>query len=238
MPLLEVHNVHAAYADRVEVLHGIDITVDSGEFVTLIGANGAGKTTTMKTIMGQVPHRGGTIRFEQAPIMDWATPDIARLGISLVPEGRGIFAGLSVYDNLRVAATRWLKRGGRIDADLDRTFALFPILAERRHQYGWSLSGGQQQMLAIGRALMSRPKLMLLDEPSLGLAPNLVDQVFDALKRINEDGVAILLVEQNAYMALEFSSRGYVIERGSISLGGSSADLLSDERIKAAYLGE
>jgi branched-chain amino acid transport system ATP-binding protein len=238
MPLLEVHNVHAAYADQVEVLHGIDLTVESGEFVTLIGANGAGKTTTMKTIMGQVPHRGGKIRFEQAPIMDWATPDIARLGISLVPEGRGIFAGLSVYDNLRVAATRWLKRGGRIDADLDRTFALFPILAERRHQYGWSLSGGQQQMLAIGRALMSRPKLMLLDEPSLGLAPNLVDQVFDALKRINDNGVAILLVEQNAYMALEFSSRGYVIERGSISLAGSSADLLSDERIKAAYLGE
>jgi len=238
MPLLEVHNVHAAYADQVEVLHGIDLTVESGEFVTLIGANGAGKTTTMKTIMGQVPHRGGAIRFEQAPIMDWATPDIARLGISLVPEGRGIFAGLSVYDNLRVAATRWLKRGDRIDADLDRTFALFPILAERRHQYGWSLSGGQQQMLAIGRALMSRPKLMLLDEPSLGLAPNLVDQVFDALKRINDNGVAILLVEQNAYMALEFSSRGYVIERGAISLAGSSADLLSDERIKAAYLGE
>ncbi len=238
MPLLEVHNLHAAHGDRVEVLHGIDITVDSGEFVTLIGANGAGKTTTMKTIMGQVPHRSGGLRFEGAAIIDRSTPDIARLGISLVPEGRGVFAGLSVYDNLRVAATRWLRCGARIDADVDRVFALFPVLAERRRQLGWALSGGQQQMLAIGRALMSRPTLMLLDEPSLGLAPNLVDQVFDALKRINESGVAILLVEQNAYMALELSSRGYVLERGAVTLTGPSAALLADERVKAAYLGE
>jgi branched-chain amino acid transport system ATP-binding protein len=237
MPLLELTKVRAAYADKVEVLHGIDLSVHSGEFVTLIGANGAGKTTIMKTIMGQLPYRQGAIRFEDTPISQWRTTDIARLGISLVPEGRGIFLGLSVYDNLRVAATRWLKFGAPIERQIDHAFALFPVLAERRRQAAWSLSGGQQQMLAIGRAMMSRPRLLLLDEPSLGLAPNLVDHVFDALKRINDDGVTILLVEQNAYLALEFSGRGYVIERGSIALTGSSANLLSDERVRQAYLG-
>jgi branched-chain amino acid transport system ATP-binding protein len=238
MPLLELHDAGAAYADQLQVLHGISLTVEKGEFVTLIGANGAGKTTTMKAIMGQVRTRSGTILFEGRPIGGLGTPAIAQLGLALVPEGRGIFPGLSVYDNLRVATTRWLRRGDDLDGDLRQVFELFPVLAERRDQYGWSLSGGQQQMLAIGRALMARPKLMLLDEPSLGLAPNLVEQVFETLKRINDQGVSILLVEQNAFMALEFSHRGYVIERGRVTLSGTSAALANDERVKLAYLGE
>ena len=237
MPLLELRDVHAAYADEVEVLHGISLMVEQGQFVTLIGANGAGKTTTMKSIMGQVRSRSGAILFEGIDITGHSTPEIARLGLALVPEGRGVFPGLSVYDNLRVAATRWICRGERLDAELQQVFELFPVLAERRNQYGWSLSGGQQQMLAIGRALMARPKLMLLDEPSLGLAPNLVEQVFETLERINDQGVSILLVEQNAFMALEFSDRGYVIERGAVAFSDDADALMTDQRVKAAYLG-
>lgn len=155
----------------------------------------------------------------------------------MVPEGRGVFPGLSVYDNLRVATTPWAGRGQKLDDDLDRVFGLFPILAERRNQLGWALSGGQQQMLAIGRAIMARPKLMLLDEPSLGLAPNLVEEVFEKLKSINEQGVSILLVEQNAFMALEYSSLAYVIERGVVSPQRESSALLHDDGIRDAYLG-
>ncbi|MFN0303461.1 MAG: ABC transporter ATP-binding protein [Burkholderiales bacterium] len=237
MPLLELDGVHAAYADGVEVLHGIALKVEEGELVTLIGANGAGKTTTLKAITGLVRTQAGHIRFCGQEIRGLPTPEIARLGIATVPEGRGVFPGLNVYENLRVAATPWLRRGMSIDRELDLVYGLFPVLAERRTQLGWSLSGGQQQMLAIGRALVARPKLMLLDEPSLGLAPTLVDQVFATLKRINEQGVAILLVEQNALMALEVSDRGYVIERGCLTLSGDSATLMNDERVKAAYLG-
>ena len=237
MPLLELSKLYAAYGDGVEVLHGIDLAVDSGELVTLIGANGAGKTTTLRTIMGLMRNRSGSVRFQGEEISSLPTSEIARHGISLVPEGRGIFPGLSVYDNLRIAATSWLRPGGSIRQELDLVYGLFPILAERHHQPGWSLSGGQQQMLAIGRALVARPKLMLLDEPSLGLAPNLVDQVFDTLRQINEQGVAILLVEQNAFMALEVSNRGYVIERGRVAMHARSADLMDDERVKLAYLG-
>jgi branched-chain amino acid transport system ATP-binding protein len=237
MPLLELSNLHAAYGDGVEVLHGIDLTVEEGELVTLIGANGAGKTTTLRTIMGLLRSRSGSVRFKGEDISTLATPEIARRGISLVPEGRGVFPGLSVYDNLRIAATTWLRPGGSIERELELVYGLFPILAERRNQAGWSLSGGQQQMLAIGRALVARPKLMLLDEPSLGLAPNLVDQVFDTLRRINEQGVSILLVEQNAFMALEVSNRGYVIERGRVAMHAASAQLMDDERVKLAYLG-
>jgi branched-chain amino acid transport system ATP-binding protein len=237
MPLLEIRNLHAAYEDGVEVLHGIDLTVDSGEFVTLIGANGAGKTTTLRTIMGLLRPLAGSIRLDGQEIAGLPTAEIARLGISLAPEGRGIFSGLTVYENLRVAATRWVGRGNKIDADLEKVYQLFPILAERRSQFGWSLSGGQQQMLAIGRALIARPRVMLLDEPSLGLAPRLVEQVFETLKRINEQGVAIMLVEQNAFMALEVCNRGYVIERGDIAMENTSAALMDDERVKVAYLG-
>lgn len=236
MQLLEVQDVSAAYPDGVEVLHKINIAVRQGEMVTLIGANGAGKTTTLRAIMGLVRGKG-SVKYAGQDILGRDTPDIARLGISMVPEGRGVFPGLSVYDNLRVATTPWLRRGESMTDDLDRVFALFPILAERRKQLGWSLSGGQQQMLAIGRAIMARPKLMLLDEPSLGLAPNLVEEVFEKLKSINEQGVSILLVEQNAFMALEYSSVAYVIERGTVSPQMTSAALLQDESIKAAYLG-
>jgi branched-chain amino acid transport system ATP-binding protein len=236
MPLLEVKSVNASYADGVEVLHGIDIAVNQGEMVTLIGANGAGKTTTLRAIMGLLRAQG-SIKFEGAEILGRETPQIAKLGISMVPEGRGVFPGLSVYDNLRVATTPWTRRGQSSAQDLDRVFELFPILAERRKQLGWSLSGGQQQMLAIGRAIMARPKLMLLDEPSLGLAPNLVEEVFEKLKSINEQGVSILLVEQNAFMALEYSQLAYVIERGAVSKQMASSALMNDEGIKAAYLG-
>jgi branched-chain amino acid transport system ATP-binding protein len=191
----------------------------------------------LRTIMGLLRPRAGSIRLDGQEIAGLPTAEIARLGISLAPEGRGIFSGLTVYENLRVAATRWVGRGNKIDADLEKIYQLFPILAERRSQYGWSLSGGQQQMLAIGRALIARPRVMLLDEPSLGLAPRLVEQVFETLKRINEQGVAIMLVEQNAFMALEVCNRGYVIERGDIAMENTSAALMDDERVKIAYLG-
>lgn len=238
MPLLELEDLRAGYGDTADVLHSISLTVEPGELVTLIGSNGAGKSTTLKAITGLVKSRAGKIVFLGKEITGWATPDIACLGLSMVPEGRGVFPGLSVYDNLRIAATTWLKRGMNIDRELDLVFGLFPVLAERRQQLGWSLSGGQQQMLAIGRALVARPKLLLLDEPSLGLAPNLVSQMFEALLRINRDGVAILLVEQNAFMALEVSNRGYVIERGAITIQGHAEALMNDDRVKAAYLGE
>jgi branched-chain amino acid transport system ATP-binding protein len=236
MLLLEVRNLSAAYPDGVEVLHNISLSVPQGKMVTLIGANGAGKSTTLRAIMGAMRARGSVL-FEGRDISGIATPEIARMGISMVPEGRGVFPGLSVYDNLRVATTPRGGHVGKLDDDLDRVFELFPILAERRNQLGWALSGGQQQMLAIGRAIMARPKLMLLDEPSLGLAPNLVEEVFEKLKSINEQGVSILLVEQNAFMALEYSSLAYVIERGVVSPQRESAALLHDDGIKAAYLG-
>jgi branched-chain amino acid transport system ATP-binding protein len=237
MPLLEVRDLHAAYEDGVEVLHGIDLTVEAGEFVTLIGANGAGKTTTLRAITGLLRPRSGSIRLDGKDIAALPTAEIARLGIALAPEGRGIFPGLTVYENLRVAATRWVSTGKGFDQDLKKIYDLFPILEERRAQFGWSLSGGQQQMLAIGRALIARPRVMLLDEPSLGLAPQLVEQVFDTLRKINDQGVTIMLVEQNAFMALEVCDRGYVIERGDIAIANTSSALLDDERVKAAYLG-
>jgi branched-chain amino acid transport system ATP-binding protein len=237
MSLLSIEALCAGYGDGSDVLHGISLTVEAGEFVTLIGANGAGKTTTLRTIMGLLRPRRGSILFNGSPIERQATADIVRLGASMVPEGRGIIPGLSVNDNLRIAGTPWRGRGAELVKEIDRVFALFPILAQRRHQSAWSLSGGQQQMLAIGRALVARPKLMLLDEPSLGLAPNLVEQVFETLSEINRNGVSILLVEQNALLALEVSHRGYVFELGRIVASATAADLLIDERVSSAYLG-
>jgi branched-chain amino acid transport system ATP-binding protein len=237
MALFKIENLRASYADGVEVLHGINLSVEKGEFVSLIGANGAGKTTTLRSIMGLVPGHAGSIRFRDTEVSGLATANIARLGITLVPEGRGIFPGLTVYENLRIAATSWLRAGASLDPDLEQVYQLFPALAERRDQFGWSLSGGQQQMLAIWRGILAKPHLRLLAEPSLGLAPNLVDQVFDALCRINKRGLAILLVEQNAFMALEVSSRAYVIERGNVVIHNRSEDLIEDERVKLAYLG-
>lgn len=238
MSLLALEGVRSGYEDGPDVLHGIDLSVGEGEFVTLIGSNGAGKTTTLRTIMGLTRARGGTIRFLDRDIGRARTADIVCLGASMVPEGRGVIPSLSVIENLRIAATPWRGGGQALRTEIDAVFALFPVLAERQSQSAWSLSGGQQQMLAIGRALVSRPKLMLLDEPSLGLAPNLVEQVFDTLVSINAKGVAILLVEQNAWLALEVSRRAYVFERGRISAEGSSQDLLNDQRLTAAYLGD
>lgn len=237
MPLLELCNLHASYSDAVEVLHGIDLRVDAGEIVTLIGSNGAGKTTTLKSIMALARVQAGQISLLGESIVGRSTTDIALKGLSMVPEGRGVLPGLSVYDNLRVAATPWIKRGASLARDFELVYDLFPVLAERRRQLAWSLSGGQQQMLAIGRALIARPKLMLLDEPSLGLAPILVEQVFEILLKINREGVAILLVEQNAFMALEVSKRGYVIERGHVTIEGHAEYLMNDPRVKVAYLG-
>jgi branched-chain amino acid transport system ATP-binding protein len=237
MSLLVLEKVAAGYGEGADVLHDIDLTVEAGEFVTLIGSNGAGKTTTLRTIMGLLRSRRGSIRFLDQPIAQMATPDIVCMGASLVPEGRGLLPALTVMDNLRIAATPWNGRGAELTREIERVFALFPILAERRRQSSWSLSGGQQQMLAISRALIARPKLMLLDEPSLGLAPNLVEQVFETLAKINQEGVSILLVEQNALLALEVSDRGYVFELGRIVASAPAAELLSDDRLTAAYLG-
>jgi branched-chain amino acid transport system ATP-binding protein len=235
--LLEVDGLTCGYADGIAVLHDLSLHVDAGELVTLIGANGAGKTTTLKAIMGLLHPRAGSIRFAGADLTDQPTADIARAGLALVPEGRGVFPGLNVLDNLRVAATPWNGTGRAVQDEIARVMTLFPALAERRRQLAWSLSGGQQQMLAIGRALVARPKLMLLDEPSLGLAPKLVDEVFDTLVAINRQGVAMLLVEQNATLALEISRRAYVIEQGRITLENAASALLDDPRVQDAYLG-
>jgi branched-chain amino acid transport system ATP-binding protein len=237
MPLLSLDGLRAGYGAGADVLHGVSLEVAEGELVCLIGANGAGKTTLLRSIMGLLPPRAGSIALGGQPVGGLPTHAIARLGASMVPEGRGVFPGLTVLDNLRLAATPWGGGGAALAAEMDRVFALFPILAERRAQHAWSLSGGQQQMLAISRALIARPRLMLLDEPSLGLAPNLVEQVFDTLAAINRGGVAILLVEQNALMALEISHRGYVIELGRIVAANTAATLLGDERVQRAYLG-
>jgi branched-chain amino acid transport system ATP-binding protein len=237
MPLLTLEGLRAGHGGGADVLHGLSITVEQGELVCLIGANGAGKTTLLRSIMGLVKPRAGRIQFAGQEIAGMATASIARLGASLVPEGRGVFAGLTVLDNLRLAATPWGGHGAALQLEFDRVFALFPILAERRSQLAWSLSGGQQQMLAIGRALVARPKLLLLDEPSLGLAPNLVEQVFDTLAEINRQGVSTLLVEQNALMALDVSDRGYVLELGRIVAADTAAALRADARVQGAYLG-
>lgn len=219
------------------MLHGIDVTVEAGEFVTLIGANGAGKTTTLRTITGLLRPVSGSIRLDGEEIGGLPPAEVARLGVAMAPEGRGIFPGLTVYENLRVAATRWIARERGFERELQKIYDLFPVLKDRRSQLGWSLSGGQQQMLAIGRALMARPRIMLLDEPSLGMAPRLVEQVFETIKAINRRGVAVMLVEQNAVMALATCDRGYVLERGHIAMGNTSSVLLQDERVKLAYLG-
>jgi branched-chain amino acid transport system ATP-binding protein len=233
--LLELENVSLLYG-RIQALHGISLTVDEGEVVALIGANGAGKTTTMRAISGIRPISGGRIRF--------AGQDISRLradlrvvrGISQSPEGRGIFPGMTVQENLDMGAyTRRDKAA--VASDLDRVYELFPRLLERRRQAGGTLSGGEQQMLAVGRALMSRPKLLLLDEPSMGLAPMLIQQIFSIITEINEQGTTVLLVEQNAQQALSRAHRAYVLETGRIVKSGTGQELLRDTAVKEAYLG-
>ncbi len=232
--LLEVADVHVHYG-KVEALKGISVAVDEGEIVTLIGANGAGKTTTLKTISGVRPVSSGRITFDGTDITGMAPHRLVEMGICQAPEGRGIFPGMSVLENLEMGA--YARRNKDTAGDLDRVYELFPRLQERRTQPGGTLSGGEQQMLAIGRALMARPKVLLLDEPSMGLAPKLVAQIFSIITEINAQGTTILLVEQSANHALSVSNRGYVLETGRVALTDDSAALQKNPEVQKAYLG-
>ncbi|EAX46983.1 ABC transporter related [Thermosinus carboxydivorans Nor1] len=233
--MLKLDNI-SVYYGAIHALKGISVEVKEGEIVTLIGANGAGKSTTLRTISGLLKPRAGQILFEGKNIAGLPAQDIVKMGISQVPEGRRIFANMTVLENLELGAyTR--KDSAGIAADLEKVFARFPRLAERRSQIAGTLSGGEQQMLAIGRALMSRPRLLLLDEPSMGLAPLLVKEIFAIIKEINASGTTILLVEQNAHMALSIAHQAYVLETGRITLAGKAADLAQSEAVRKAYLG-
>ncbi len=235
MALLEVDNLHTYYGN-IHALKGISLEVNEGEIVTLIGANGAGKTTTLRTICGLLHPRQGSVRFEGRDITSMPAHEIVYLGVSMVPEGRGIFAKLTVSENLDMGAYTRTDRSG-IERDRERVFELFPRLRERRNQIAGTLSGGEQQMLATARALMARPRLLLMDEPSMGLAPVLVESVFDTIEQINREGTTILLVEQNAHMALQIAHRGYVLQTGEIVLSDTSASLRQNEMVQKAYLG-
>ena len=232
--MLSVKQLHVAYG-QIEALHGIDLEVNEGEIVTLIGANGAGKTTTLRTISGLLKPKQGSVHFHGGDITGVKPHIITGKGISHVPEGRGIFANLTVSDNLELGA--YLRKDKVTAAEYERIFTLFPIMKERLKQNAGTLSGGEQQMLAISRALMSKPQVLLLDEPSLGLAPQLVQAIFRVIRDINAEGVTILLVEQNAHMALVTAHRGYVMETGRIVLHDDTKSLLASDRIKKAYLG-
>jgi len=234
--LLHVENLEAGYGP-INVLHRLSLTVHRGEIVTLIGANGAGKTTTLMCISGIVKARAGRILFDGRDLVGVPAHAIVRLGLAQSPEGRKIFPRLTVRENLEMGAFTRRDPAG-VAADIDKAFAMFPILQKRQAQAGGLLSGGEQQMLAIARALMARPKLLLLDEPSLGLAPQIVVQIFAVIQELNQQGVSILLVEQNARMALKIAHRGYVLETGRITMSDQADVLLNDPRIRAAYLGE
>jgi branched-chain amino acid transport system ATP-binding protein len=242
--LLEVRDLQVSYGN-IQALHGISFSVDEGEIVTLIGANGAGKSTILMTISRQIPHvaelggkvTGGSIMYQDEDLLQYAPHQVvSKFGISQVPEGRRIFGNLSVLENLKLA-TYARKDKAQIRKDFQRVFDIFPRLDERKHQRGETLSGGEQQMLAVGRALMTRGRLVLLDEPSMGLAPVLVRDIFETLEYINAQGTTILLVEQNANMALKLASRGYVLETGNVVLAGTSAELAANPEVKKAYLG-
>jgi branched-chain amino acid transport system ATP-binding protein len=234
-PLLQVERLAVAYGG-IQAVKGIDLVVHQGELVCLIGANGAGKTTTLKGICGMLPIKAGSIRYAGAEITGRPPHALVRSGLAMVPEGRGVFGALSVGENLAMGAYVRIDREG-VAADIERVFALFPRLKERRRQSAGTLSGGEQQMLAIGRALMSRPRLLLLDEPSMGLAPLMVQKVFETVVAVSGEGVTILLIEQNAKLALEVSRRAYVMESGEITLEGAADTLLHDPKVRAAYLG-
>jgi branched-chain amino acid transport system ATP-binding protein len=235
-PLLELTAVKVAYGG-IQAVKGIDLCVGQGELVCLIGANGAGKTTTLKGICGLQPIQAGTIRYGGELITGKPAYLLVRAGLAMVPEGRGVFGALTIEENLAMGAYVRHDKAAIRD-DVERVFALFPRLKERRRQTAGTMSGGEQQMLAMGRALMSRPKLLLLDEPSMGLAPLMVQKVFETVMTVSADGVTILLIEQNAKLALEVSHRGYVMESGEITLTGASDELLHDPAVRAAYLGE
>ena len=233
-PILAVEDLWVSY-DRINAVRGVSFSVGAGEIVTLIGANGAGKSTILQAISGLLPVARGRVSFLEENLLRLPAHLRVKQGVAHVPEGRGIFGNLTVLENLRLAA--YLRRDGQIQGDLEEVFRLFPRLGERRHQWGNTLSGGEQQMLAVGRALMSRARLLLLDEPSMGLAPFLVRDIFRVIRRINRQGTAILLVEQNANLALEVAHRGYILETGEIILSGPASELRHHPQVREAYLG-
>ena len=235
MALLEVNDLRVSYG-VIEAIKGISFEVNEGEIVTLIGANGAGKTTTMQSIMGLIHPKSGTITFDGADIFGMSTHKILRLGMTQVPEGRRIFSELTVYENLLMGAYIEKNRE-KIKKDMEEIYGIFPRLYERRTQVAGTLSGGEQQMLAMGRAMMSHPRLLMLDEPSMGLSPLLVDQIFSMIKKFHDNGTTILLVEQNAGKSLAISDRAYVLETGRIVLSGTGRELMESEEVKKAYLG-
>ncbi len=239
--MLQIENLHVRYGG-IQALVGMDLRVDRGKIVTLVGANGAGKSTTLRAVSGQIPSLGGTVTqgrivFKGQDITTMPVHKIVRLGVVQVPEGRRIFPNLSVLENLYMGGFH-RHHDREFHKDLDHVFTLFPRLRERKKQMGGTLSGGERQMLAIGRAIMARPELIMLDEPSLGLSPKLVDEVFDIISAVNSDGVTILLVEQNAMAALSIAGQGSVLESGKVVLEGSGSQLLGDDRVRQAYLGE
>jgi branched-chain amino acid transport system ATP-binding protein len=235
MPLLEVSDVHTFYGN-IEALKGVSVTVEEGEVVTLIGSNGAGKSTTLRSISGLTPPREGSIKFEDTEIGEVPPQEIVERGISLAPEGRHVFPRMTVRENLDLGAYLRKDRDG-IEKDRERVYALFPRLKERERQKGGTMSGGEQQMLAIGRALMANPRLLLLDEPSMGIAPILVERIYETIAEINRQGTTILLVEQNANYALEVSKRGYVLETGKVAIEDESSTLRANPDVQKAYLG-
>ncbi len=234
-PLLKVSGLKVAYGG-IQAVKGVSFEVQQGELVSLIGANGAGKTTTLKAITGLQSPSAGHIEFMGASIKGQGAWDLVRQGLVMVPEGRGTFARMTIYENLLMGA--FIRDDADIESDMDKVFTIFPRLRERRSQLAGTMSGGEQQMLAMGRALMARPKLLLLDEPSMGLSPIMVDKIFDVVDNIHRQGVTVLLVEQNASRALQLASRGYVLESGEVTMTGDAKVLLNDPKVRAAYLGE
>ncbi len=232
--MLKVNNIHVYY-DAIHALKGVSFSVATGELVTLLGANGAGKTTTLRTLSGLLRARRGKVELEGDALESMGPHEIVRRGVAHVPEGRKVFPRFTVRENLEVGG--FTRAKSAVSADIDYVFSMFPRLKERYNQYAGTLSGGEQQMLAIGRALMARPKLLLLDEPSMGLAPKIVEQILETIRSINRDGVTVLLVEQNASMALAISHRGYVLETGSVILEGSAEELAGNDLVRQAYLG-
>ena len=233
--LLKVSGLKVAYGG-IQAVKGVSFEVHEGELVSLIGANGAGKTTTLKAITGTQPAAGGEIRFMGRDIKGQGSWDLVKQGLVMVPEGRGVFARMTITENLQMGA--YVRDDAEIDADIDKVFGIFPRLKERRAQLAGTMSGGEQQMLAMGRALMARPKVLLLDEPSMGLSPIMVDKIFEVVADIHARGTTVLLVEQNASRALQLASRGYVMDSGEVTMSGPARTLLEDPRVRAAYLGE
>lgn len=234
MALLEIEDIHTSYG-AIEALHGISLEVEAGEVVTMIGSNGAGKSTTLRSVSGLAPVQKGSIRFDGVEISRLPPSDIVGLGISQAPEGRRCFPRMTARENLELGA--FLRKDGEVQADIEHVFELFPRLRERERQAAGTMSGGEQQMLAIGRALMARPRLLLLDEPSMGIAPLLVERIYETITEISDEGTTILLVEQNANYALRVAKRGYVLETGRIKLTGDSGTLNTDPEVQKAYLG-